>query len=800
MAVVGGVAANSELRAALPEAALAPLALCTDNAAMIASAARYSRPSHTPGTFRSMHMPRRSAVSFSSSRRSRSLLVAAVVGTRTRRQRRPRRAVSWRGLVGEPRAAVPDGQRLDRPAADTVGRPAARKGAVRDRGAGALLDDSGVRGAAAGADDSLRRRASPFAASSATPGCSTASRRRSTRARSRCSTQMPEVVGVYPVRAAFPASVSEPLLSSDAFGPSSGHRAGRRPAGYDGRGVTIALLDTGVDQAHPYLRGRVLPGIDLVDHNDDATARSNPLDPSQVERHGTELAGILVGAGGPGGLHGVAPGATVLPIRIAGWQPSADGRDIVYARSDQLIAGLDRAVDPNGDGDAHDAVRVALVGVAEPYAAFTDSPEARAVQGALDLNTLVVAPAGNDGGAGPSFGSIAGPGGRAGALAVGATDSRSSDPARARRAAPRARCDLRPAAAAARRRCAGACDDAVASRLRARPEGSPVRRAWTSSTGRASASLPAGPSSRPVGADPQGLALAASRAGRRGRDPVRRIAAARRAPRRRGRARTGGRRPDRCGGRVACRRACGHRRRHRSRRGARRHEHHARPGRGLLVARPCVRRQRQAGRRRPGDGARDLGAGHGHRRLAALRLDQRHERRGRDGRRRRRAARADAAGARRARAPQPARRLLAARPCAGARRGHRDLPARRRGGRRGRGAAGDARLRDLGRPAGTRRARSSSGTSRRGGWSSRSAQLPAASRRRCNFKVVPTHLLLARRSRGPRPGVGARQFGAATTGSSPGWCGSPRRAAETLRVPWALAFRGAPRTCSRASR
>ena len=41
IAVVGGVAANSELRASLPGAALAPLELCTDNAAMIASAARY---------------------------------------------------------------------------------------------------------------------------------------------------------------------------------------------------------------------------------------------------------------------------------------------------------------------------------------------------------------------------------------------------------------------------------------------------------------------------------------------------------------------------------------------------------------------------------------------------------------------------------------------------------------------------------------------------------------------------------------------------------------------------------------
>ena len=44
VAVVGGVAANSALRASLPGAALAPLPLCTDNAAMIASAARYTAP------------------------------------------------------------------------------------------------------------------------------------------------------------------------------------------------------------------------------------------------------------------------------------------------------------------------------------------------------------------------------------------------------------------------------------------------------------------------------------------------------------------------------------------------------------------------------------------------------------------------------------------------------------------------------------------------------------------------------------------------------------------------------------
>jgi N6-L-threonylcarbamoyladenine synthase len=49
IAVVGGVAANSELRASLPEAKAPPLALCTDNAAMIASAARYVEAIPPPG-------------------------------------------------------------------------------------------------------------------------------------------------------------------------------------------------------------------------------------------------------------------------------------------------------------------------------------------------------------------------------------------------------------------------------------------------------------------------------------------------------------------------------------------------------------------------------------------------------------------------------------------------------------------------------------------------------------------------------------------------------------------------------
>ncbi len=49
VAIVGGVAANSELRSSLPDAVAAPLALCTDNAAMIASAGRYAEAVPPPG-------------------------------------------------------------------------------------------------------------------------------------------------------------------------------------------------------------------------------------------------------------------------------------------------------------------------------------------------------------------------------------------------------------------------------------------------------------------------------------------------------------------------------------------------------------------------------------------------------------------------------------------------------------------------------------------------------------------------------------------------------------------------------
>jgi subtilisin family serine protease len=231
------------------------------------------------------------------------------------------------------------------------------------------------------------------------------------------------VQGVYPVRVAYPASISSSALERRPLASTVGN-ADLALSGYDGRAITIALLDTGVARRHPSLAGSVDAGIDIVDPSGDASPQSAPGRPLDVERHGTEMAGILVGDRGPAAANGIARGANVLPIRVAGWQPDGSGGFALYSRTDQLIAGLERAVDPNGDGDAHDAARVALIGVAAPYAAFADDPAARAVDGALGLDTLVVAPAGNDGPAGPAFGSVSGPGGSVGALTVGAADTR----------------------------------------------------------------------------------------------------------------------------------------------------------------------------------------------------------------------------------------------------------------------------------------------------------------------------------------------------------------------------------------
>jgi hypothetical protein len=206
-------------------------------------------------------------------------------------------------------------------------------------------------------------------------------------------------VRAQPVRRFYPAS-SEPARVPGLRVPSA-----VAPLG----GASVAVLDTGVDPGHPLLSGRLDPGYDAVDRDDDPSPASDPRG-GRRETSGTALAGVLVAAG-----------ERVLAIRVAGLQPATQGSGLEdVAISDQLLAGLERAVDPDGDGATDDHVPIAVAGVNSPYAAFERSPEARAVRAAAALGTLVIAPAGGEGAAAGPQGTVGSPAAAPDALAVGA--------------------------------------------------------------------------------------------------------------------------------------------------------------------------------------------------------------------------------------------------------------------------------------------------------------------------------------------------------------------------------------------
>ena len=135
--------------------------------------------------------------------------------------------------------------------------------------------------------------------------------------------------------------------------------------------------------------------------------------------HGTAMAGIVAGRGGPAGLHGVAPAATLLPIQILELQ-----RGDLIGTTATLLAGLDRALDPNGDGNLADHADVIVAPVAEPFAGFGASAETVASENVERAGAVLVAAAGNDGPTDARFGTIASPAASPGWLAVGATDGR----------------------------------------------------------------------------------------------------------------------------------------------------------------------------------------------------------------------------------------------------------------------------------------------------------------------------------------------------------------------------------------
>ncbi|GGM03901.1 type VII secretion-associated serine protease mycosin [Dactylosporangium sucinum] len=137
-----------------------------------------------------------------------------------------------------------------------------------------------------------------------------------------------------------------------------------------GRGVIVAVIDTGVDASVPQLAGRVLAGVDVV--NGVGTADQD------CYGHGTFVAGIIGAAPRTGtGMTGIAPGVTILPVRQAN------------GPSDGTSSGLARAIRLAVDGGA----RVVNISAS----AFLASAELRAaVEYAQARDVLLVASASNE--------------------------------------------------------------------------------------------------------------------------------------------------------------------------------------------------------------------------------------------------------------------------------------------------------------------------------------------------------------------------------------------------------------------
>lgn len=132
-----------------------------------------------------------------------------------------------------------------------------------------------------------------------------------------------------PVRPSAADAPSDPLYSSQwALGDQATRARALWARHVDTSGVTVAVLDTGIDATHPELMGRVLPGYNFLDGNQDTTDRDG---------HGTHVAGIIGARGGNRlGIAGVAWDVRLLPVKVMNGQ---GGSDI------GAIAGIKYAVD-----------------------------------------------------------------------------------------------------------------------------------------------------------------------------------------------------------------------------------------------------------------------------------------------------------------------------------------------------------------------------------------------------------------------------------------------------------------------
>lgn len=167
-------------------------------------------------------------------------------------------------------------------------------------------------------------------------------------------------------------------------------------AGYTGQGVTVAVIDTGVDLDHPDLVSNLfvnpgeIPGngidddangfVDDVNGYDFADRDANPDDESG---HGTHVAGTIAANRNGFGATGVAPDATILPVRVLGTNGSGSTNDVA--------AGIRYAASLGAD-----IINLSLGG---GYSRAIDL----AIDYAHSLGALVVAAAGNESAAVPSF-------------------------------------------------------------------------------------------------------------------------------------------------------------------------------------------------------------------------------------------------------------------------------------------------------------------------------------------------------------------------------------------------------------
>ncbi|WP_165956194.1 S8 family serine peptidase, partial [Streptomyces hainanensis] len=154
-----------------------------------------------------------------------------------------------------------------------------------------------------------------------------------------------------------------------------------------GAGVTVAVVDSGVDASHPDLDGAVARGSEFEGVNEEREFdRTTPALQQDCDGHGTGVAGMIAGRRTDGDrMAGVAPAATVYPVRLAG--------------------GIDQATPGTVAAAIDDAVRSGARVVNLSFAVPVDHRQIReAVARAVAADVLVVAAAGNEGNQGVSGG------------------------------------------------------------------------------------------------------------------------------------------------------------------------------------------------------------------------------------------------------------------------------------------------------------------------------------------------------------------------------------------------------------